>query len=234
MMTQRADQLIRRALGEEEEPKQPTEFHFGLIDKKGKNHKRTRDFSLLFRRTDGDPATHTAIARGIGFSNDHEAVRDGHVRWYEDTHLDRRQAVVGSGKTPTYHHGGPVDLKPTPDGKLHGVEFDHRNINAIEHAFLHIANHVPVGHNQVHVVGVRSKGTTGGRFTRGTPEHVSSWFRSGLHTRASALEHLSSLHAYREHQLYAGKDWDDDPDFDDDHDPYYENLIDKHRVKMGY
>lgn len=35
MSTARADQLIRRALGEEEEPKQPTEFHFGLIAPNG-------------------------------------------------------------------------------------------------------------------------------------------------------------------------------------------------------
>lgn len=82
---------------ESDEGPKPTEFHFGLIDRKGKNHKRSRDFSLLFQRTEGDPATHTAIARKLGFKNDHEAVGHGFVRWYEETHLYDRAAVSGSG-----------------------------------------------------------------------------------------------------------------------------------------
>ena len=237
MNTQRADVLIRRALGEEEAGPKPTEFHFGLIDPKGKNHKRTRDFSLLFRRTDGDPATHTSIARGLGFKNDHDAVGHGHVRWYEDTHLDNRLATMGSGKKPIYIRGGEIPDKPTVDGKLHGVEFDHRSLSAIENAFLHVARHVPEGHTQVSVRGVRSKPQVEGqsaRFARGTPEHVTdAGFWTGVHTRHSALETLANLHEYRSHQLYADKDWDDAIDSDDEYDPYYEHLWDKHKVRYG-
>jgi hypothetical protein len=160
------------------------------------------------------------------------------VRWYEDTHLDKRLAVSGSGKIPTYQNGLAVNLKPTLDGKLHGVEFDHRNINAIENAFLHIANHVPVGHQQVRVMGVRPKrgsADVSARFARGTPEHVyDAGFRSGLHTRNTAMQHLASLHEYRSHQLHAGRDWDDDLDPDDDYDPDYQGLYDKHRPKTEY
>ena len=241
MITARADQLIRRALGEEEEaPKQPTEFHFGLISPGGENHKRTRDFSLLFRRTQGDPATHTAIAREHGYKSDHHAVRKGWVRWHEDTHLDNRLSTSGDAKPRNYASGSPVDLKPTVDGKLHGVEFRWDNMDAVEHAFKHIAQHVPVGHTQVHVSAVKPAMNAEGLFTRGRQVRVpQAGFNSGYHTRQSALEDLASLHSHLHHENQGYDDgWSVD-DFDDDDsdththgDPYYEDLFKKHNVRL--
>lgn len=228
MNTRRADQLIRRALVENDE--QPSEnpgtYYFGMISPEGVNHARQRDFSLLFRRTEGDPATHTAIARHHGFKNDHHAVGEGWVRWHEDTHLkDRGDRNSDPKKRAKYNELSNTYGIPA-DRKLHTVEFNHNDPRAVEQAFLHVARHVPEGHTQVHVRGVLTRKNYEGAFQRGEAVHLPGAFHSGVNTRAGALRELASLHSHLHNREF-------DPDYDsyddyDGSDPSYVNLFDKH------